>query len=260
PISQSQFPSEPPPQFLQVQTESPSGPQPITAYTTQEIEMLKIPASKAEIEQQELIAYATLPTNDPVPWGLKRLISNIAIAGFRALTEIESKEQCIRNLQSQLEGLKAKKTVNRSRIPTQGQAWIDREDIERFFEAQTTEARQTAERKYLNATKLVCTRKEKLEEYIRKRNDAEKMEEMGNLPKRRKTGAELLQEEGQLGKQIREAEQRVKKIEKHIVELAGNTNVEGEEEIGEDSGSPEPFGGAEVDTIPTPVIADAFVD
>ncbi|KAG0640755.1 hypothetical protein HOY80DRAFT_1041010 [Tuber brumale] len=150
--------------------------------------MLKIPTSKAEIEQPELIAYATLSTNDLVLWRLKRLISNIAIAGFWILTKIESKEQYIQNMQSQ-------------------------EDIEKIFEEQTTEACQMAERK----------------------KDAEKMEEM-------------------------EAEQRVKKIEKHIEELAGNTNVEREEEIGEDLGSPEPFGGAEVDTTLTLVIPDTFVD
>ncbi|KAG0640884.1 hypothetical protein HOY80DRAFT_1040709 [Tuber brumale] len=65
------------------------------------------------------------------------------------------------------------------------------------------------------------------------------MEEMGNLPQWRKTGAEILWEEGQLGKQMREAAHRVKRIEKHIQELASNTTVEVEEEI---------------------VIADAFVD
>ncbi|RPA95340.1 hypothetical protein L873DRAFT_1846047 [Choiromyces venosus 120613-1] len=145
-----------------------------------------------------------------------------------------------------------KKTVNRSRIPTQGKAWIDREDLERFFESQTTEPCQTAKQKYQNAMKHISTRKDKLAECTHKRNDVEKMEEVGKLPKWYKTGAELLQEECHLVKQISKVEQRIKKLEKHIEELAGNVDAEGGEHIGEDSGSSEDFNGVGVDTTPTP--------
>ncbi|RPA95204.1 hypothetical protein L873DRAFT_1792395 [Choiromyces venosus 120613-1] len=219
-----------------------------------EINKLQIPANKVEIEYQELIAYANLLTNDPVPWGLKQIISNIAIGAFRALTDVEAKEHCIQNLQSQLEEIKSKKTLNRSRIPTQGKPWIDREDIEKFFEFQTTEAQEAAKQKYHNATKLIVARKERLAECTRKRKDAERLEVGGKLPKQYKTGVKLLRKEGCLMEQILEAEQRVRKLKKHIEELTGNMNTIGEEQTEEESESSEYCNRARVGITPVSMV------
>src|ERR1700712_773957 len=82
--------------------------------------------------------------------------------------------------------------------------------------------RESTQRKYQNATNLVSIRKQKLAECTRKRRDAEKLEEEGKLPKRRKTGATLLQEEGRLTEQISEAERKVRKFEKHLEDMAQN--------------------------------------
>lgn len=50
------------------------------------------------------------------------------------------------------------------------------------------------------------------------------MEWEGRLPKRRKTCGELGLEEESLAKKVREAEQKVKKFEKHLEDLAQNLN------------------------------------
>ncbi|KAG0643223.1 hypothetical protein HOY80DRAFT_997923 [Tuber brumale] len=63
-------------------------------------------------------------------------------------------------------------------------------------------------------------RRKRLEECKRKRKDAEKLEEEGKLPKRRKPGIALLQDEVHLMKQISEAERQVKKLEQHLKDMA----------------------------------------
>ncbi|KAG0637719.1 hypothetical protein HOY80DRAFT_1002428 [Tuber brumale] len=135
------------------------------------------------------------------------------------LKEAEEKERQLQNLKQQLAQIQHKKATNRTRIPTSGKAWIDREDIAWFFESQSNEERKVTQKRYSNATHLVTLRKQKLAECIRKRKEVEKLEEEGNLPKRRKTGSALLEEESRLVEQIAEAERRVKKFEKHLEEL-----------------------------------------
>ncbi|KAG0640428.1 hypothetical protein HOY80DRAFT_1041851 [Tuber brumale] len=195
---------------------------PLGSLSDQEINHLVIPQNKSEIEQQELIAFASLPRNDSTEWGLKKVISNIAITANRALTEVDEKDRQIQNLKNQLASIQNKKTIDRIRIPTCGQAWIDRDDVARFFELQSAEIREMAQQKYHNATNLVLTRKQKLEECTRKRKNAKKLEQERRLPKYRKTGVALLQEEGRLAEQILDAEQKVKKLEKHLEDIAQN--------------------------------------
>ncbi|RPA88681.1 hypothetical protein L873DRAFT_900845 [Choiromyces venosus 120613-1] len=149
-------------------------------------------------------------------WGLKRVVSNIAVSASRALTVIDEKECQIQNLKKQLADTQQKKKINRSRIPTSGEAWIDRDDIVKFFELQTTKERKTSKRKYHNAANLVITRKQKLPDCTRKREEVEKLVEEGHLPKHRKTVTALLQKERQLTQQIVEAEQKLEKLEKHL--------------------------------------------
>ncbi|RPA90598.1 hypothetical protein L873DRAFT_402780 [Choiromyces venosus 120613-1] len=62
-------------------------------------------------------------------------------------------------------------------------------------------------------------RKQKLVECPWKRKEVERLEEEGKLPKRWKTGAAILQEEHRLAEQISQAEQEVKKFEKHLEEM-----------------------------------------
>ena len=198
--------SEHSPQALQSIVESNPIPQPITDFTVQEIDDLQIPSTKLEIKRQESIIHATLPTNDPVPWGLKRIVSNLATCATRGLTNIEEKDHQIENLQQQLAETKAKKPVNQTRILAQGKPWINRDDIKTFFESQMTKAHRTAKRKYETAQQLSSTRKAKLANHTYKRKEVERLEEEGKLPKGRKPGATLLQEEDHLVQLIAEAD------------------------------------------------------
>ncbi|RPA92317.1 hypothetical protein L873DRAFT_1817845, partial [Choiromyces venosus 120613-1] len=81
-----------------------------------------------------------------------------------------------------------------------GRAWINRDDIARFFESQSTEECKTAERKYQHATNMVT--------------------------KRRKTSTTLREEESRLTHQISEAQQKVEKFQKHLQDLAFDAGVE----------------------------------
>ena len=118
---------------------------------------------------------------------------------------MDEKQRQIENLKQQLAEMHHKQVVNRTRIPTSGKAWIDREDIASFFESQSTEQPKSIQKKYLHATNLIAVREKKLAECTRKRKEAERLGEEGKLPKRRKTGTTLLQEEPSLRKQISEA-------------------------------------------------------
>jgi len=101
------------------------------------------------------VALASLPRNDSTEWGLKKIISNLAVSSNRGLTEVEEKERQNRNLKQHLAEIQKKRTGKRTRISTSGKAWIDREDIERFFESQSAEKRNAHQKKYYQATNLV---------------------------------------------------------------------------------------------------------
>src|SRR5205807_5315024 len=79
-----------------------SDPQPLSTLSVPQINSLKIPLNKAEIERQELIVLESLRGNDLKEWGLKKVISNMAISANRALTELDKKERQIENLRKQL--------------------------------------------------------------------------------------------------------------------------------------------------------------
>ncbi|RPA99874.1 hypothetical protein L873DRAFT_1903700 [Choiromyces venosus 120613-1] len=199
--------------------------QPLSTFSTHQINSILIPINKPEIEHQELITLSTLSNNDLMAWGLKRVVSNIAVSASRALTVIDEKEHQIQNLKKQLADTQQKKKINRSRIPISGEAWIDCDDIVKFFKSQTTKEHKTSERKYHNATNLVIMRKQKLADCTRKRKEVEKLEEEGRLPKHQKTGTALLQEERQLTQQIFEAEQKLEKLEKHLEDMRQNVSL-----------------------------------
>jgi len=203
--------------------------EPLSAFSTQQIDKLYVPQNRVEIERQELIALATLPTNDPIEWGLKKIVSNLSIAANRGLTEIEEKERQIKNLKQQLADIQHKRAANRTKIPTSGKAWIDRNDITRFFETQSTEERKSTQKKYHHATGLVAIRSKKLAECIEKRKETERLEEEGRLPKRRKTSSILREEESHLTRQISEAQQKVDKFQKHLQDLAFDVGMESDE-------------------------------
>ncbi|RPB01940.1 hypothetical protein L873DRAFT_1802775, partial [Choiromyces venosus 120613-1] len=74
-------------------------------------------------------------------------------------------------------------------------------------------------KKYQHATNLLTTRKHKLAECTQKRRETKKLEEEERLPKRRKTGSALRQEEEHLSEQIAEAERNVRRLEKHLVDI-----------------------------------------
>ena len=135
------------------------------------------------------------------------------------MTDLEVKDQRILNLEKQLSDSKSQKVRNRTRIPTHSKAWVDREDIQDFFAEQVQSQRRTAEQKHQNLINLIAGRKERLVECQRKRKDAEKLEGEGRLPKRRKNEFQLKEEEAQLGKQINEAETRLRSLEIHIGDL-----------------------------------------
>jgi len=195
-------------------------PKPLNTFSVQQIDSLLVPQNRLEIERQELVALASLPRNDSTEWELKKIISNLAVSAKRGLTEVEEKERQIRNLKQQLAEIQKKRTGKRTRIPTSGKAWIDREDSERFFESQLAEKRNALQKKYDRVTNLVTLRSKKLAECTQKRKETEKLEEEGKLPKRRKTSATLLKKESRLRHQIFEANQTVEKLERHIQDLA----------------------------------------
>ncbi|RPA98244.1 hypothetical protein L873DRAFT_1808491 [Choiromyces venosus 120613-1] len=172
-----------------------------------EIHYLCVPENLGQIEEQELIVYSTLPSNDPVAWGLKKIISNFAIMARRAMTELEVKDQCIANLESQLAISKTKKVRNRTRIATHGKAWVDREDIRKFFAEQTQSQQRTAQQRCRNLETLIT--------------------------KHRKTVSQLEEEETHLCKQIQEAETRLESAQYHCNDLrapsAESTVNEGED-------------------------------
>jgi len=253
-----QYSQESSPSRLPVENDLPS--QPITAFTVQEIDAFQIPSTKSEIKQHESIVHATLPTNDPIPWGLKKIVGNLATCGNRDLTDLEEKKHQIESLQQQLADRKAKKPVNRSRIPVQGKAWINCDDIKTFFASQTTEAHRTAKRKYEAAQQLASTRKVKLVNHTQKREEVQKLEEEGKLPKGRKTGAMLLKEEHHLVELISKADGRVEKLEHHIDELAKNIKSEEREQTVKDTESDEYFDGTGVDATPAPMVVDESVE
>ena len=256
----SDRPSEHSPEAFQPIVDSNLIPQPIPDFTVQEIDDLQIISTKLEIERQESIVHATLPTNDPVPWGLKRVVSNLATCAARGLTPIAQKEHQIETLQQQWAEMKAKKAVNRTRILAEGKPWINRDDIKTFFESQMTEAHRTAKRKYETAQQLSSTRKAKLAHHTHKRKEVERLEEEGKLPKGRKPGATLLKVEGHLVQLIWEADDRVQKLEKDIDELAKNMKSEDVEQIVRDTESDEYFEEIGADATPVPMIVDEFVE
>jgi len=128
-------------------TNQTSSPQPIlsrsaslqalSSFTAQQIDRLEVLLDRQNIQKQELMVFATLPGNDPVAWGLKRIVSNLAISANRALTTIDDKDRQIQNMRKQLAEKQNQKKANRTRIPTCGKAWIDRDDIAKSFESQT---------------------------------------------------------------------------------------------------------------------------
>jgi len=161
-------------------------------------------------------------------WELKKIISNLAVTGNRALTQVDEKQRQIENLKQQLAEMHHKRVVNRTRIPTCGKAWIDQEHIASFFESQSTEQRKSMQKKYLHATNLIAVREKKLAQCTRKRKEAERLEEEGKLPKSRKTGTTLLQQEASLRKQMSEARGKVEKLEKHLEDLVQDVVQVGE--------------------------------
>ena len=187
-------------------------------------------------------------------------MSNLATCATRSLTDIEEKDHRIENLQQQLAETKAKKPVNQTRILAQGKPWINRDDIKTFFESQMTKAHRTAKRKYETAQQLSSTRKAKLANHTHKRKEVERLEEEGKLPKGRKPGATLLQEEGHLVQLIAEADDRVQKLEKDIDELARNMKSEKVEQALRDTESDEYFEGTGAAATPVPMVVDEFVE
>jgi len=195
-------------------------PEPFNTFSVQQIDSLPVPQKRLQIERQELVALASLSRNDSTEWELKKIIRNLAVSANRGLTEVEKKERQIRNLKQQLAEIQKKRTGKRTRILTSGKAWIDQEDIERFFESQSAEKRKALQKKYDRATNLVILRSKKLAECKQKRKETEKLEEEGKLPKRRKTSTTLLEEESRLRYQKFEANQMVEKLERHLQDLA----------------------------------------
>ncbi|RPA89363.1 DDE-domain-containing protein [Choiromyces venosus 120613-1] len=120
-----------------------------------EIHHLCVPKNLGQIEEQELIVYSTLPSNNPVAWGLKKIIGNFAIMARCAMMELELKDQRITNLESQLAISKTKKVRNRTRIPTHGKAWVDGEDIRKFFAEQMQSQQRMAEQRCRNLETLI---------------------------------------------------------------------------------------------------------
>jgi len=213
-------------------------PELLNTFSVQQIDSLDVPQSRLEIQQQELVALASLRRNDSTEWGLKKIISNLAVSANRGLTEVEEKQRQIRNLKQQLAEIQKKWTGKRTRIPTSARAWIDQEDIESFFEARSAEKHDGLRKKYDRATNLVTLGTNKFAECIQKRKETEKLEEDGKLPKGRKTSTTLLEEESRLRHQIVEANQKVEKLERHLQDLAfdgdGSENLVGspDEEAG----------------------------
>ncbi|RPA91849.1 hypothetical protein L873DRAFT_262972 [Choiromyces venosus 120613-1] len=80
----------------------PPLPESLSAFSAQQIDSLHVPQNRVETEKQELIVLATLPTNDLLQWGQKKIVSNLALATNRGLMEIEEKERQIHNLKQQL--------------------------------------------------------------------------------------------------------------------------------------------------------------
>ncbi|RPA92450.1 hypothetical protein L873DRAFT_1817655, partial [Choiromyces venosus 120613-1] len=50
----------------------PPLPESLSAFSAQQIDSLHVPQNRVEIEKQELIVLATLPTNDLLEWELKK--------------------------------------------------------------------------------------------------------------------------------------------------------------------------------------------
>ena len=162
-------------------------PEPLSTFSIQQLDALQVPQNRVEIERQELIGLATLPRNNLTEWELKKILSNLALCANQGLTEIEEREQQIHNLKQQFVDTQNKRAAKRTRIPTSGKAWVDREDIAPSFESQSSKQCKAIEKKYHHATNLVDLRIKRLAECTRKRKETEKLEEEGKLPKRRRT-------------------------------------------------------------------------
>ncbi|PUU79997.1 hypothetical protein B9Z19DRAFT_1063797 [Tuber borchii] len=152
-------------------------------------------------------------------WAIKKVIGNIAITAWHLLTELEVKNQRIMYLERQLEITKEHRVRNRTRITTDGTAWVDRDDIQYFFAEQVQGQQRTVEQRHQNLINLIAGRKERLQECQQKRKDAEILEGEGCLLKRRKTGSQLKEKESWLRQQIHEAETRLRSLELHIGDL-----------------------------------------
>ncbi|KAG0132693.1 hypothetical protein HOY82DRAFT_606144 [Tuber indicum] len=83
--------------------------------SAEEVNHSKIPVNGNQTDEQELIVYSTLTSNDPRAWGIKKVISNIAIGAQRALSEWETKEHHIPGLMEQMfkTSLQTRQKVNR---------------------------------------------------------------------------------------------------------------------------------------------------
>jgi len=99
------------------QTQSPSqlpDLEPLNPFSAQQIHSLTVPQNKFEIERQELIGLATLPTNNMKEWELKKIISTLGVTGNPALTEVDKKQRLIENLKQQLAEMHHKRVINQT--------------------------------------------------------------------------------------------------------------------------------------------------
>ncbi|KAG0642416.1 hypothetical protein HOY80DRAFT_1036678 [Tuber brumale] len=191
-----------------------------------------------------------IPNNSPCSWRLRKAITKVTHLAEDGLQQKHYNQERICQLERDRQEQHRKKSQNRSFIPTEGRAWVGKEEIREHFQKQEEQRQKRTQKKKETAENSIARLSKSLETLLEKKRKVEALESAGHLPKRCKTSLQLIAEEEVL-------QLHLDKVKETFERLIVNYNDENEDDGGdnksEDDGGDDD-GGSNDDTTPCPVI------
>ena len=189
-------------------------PIPLDNLSPDQIDKLSTPHTLQELNNLQSTVLQAIPSNSPHSWRLRKAITKITHLAEDGLQHEKYNQERIQHLENERRERRHKKSQSRSQIPTQGRAWIDKEEIQQFFEKQVerkeTEWKNRMERVERNVVRI----RESLTILHQKRQEVEELESTKSLSKRRKTSAQLGIEEEALKLRLQKAQESLNALSK----------------------------------------------
>jgi len=178
-----------------------------------QVEQLRTPQNPAELENQAQLILDDMPPASPRSWRQRHILENIINCAQYRMTENKLKDERIQTLVKEIHDLRNKQKPNRKIIPNQGACFLSHDDITSFFAKREAEQQRKHEASIDRLKAKISTAETKFDSLSVKRTRVDEMEREGHLPKRWKTGSQLMEESDQLEQRISDMKVKLRQIE-----------------------------------------------